>query len=426
MLLTDQRGNVRLAEASLCRKVALVKRRKTKKPLTEATFHLYQKDMNAHQGENPATAKRIHPQRSTLFDLIQGQKEPKQTKGLAYVFSTDFKLVFEFLRQKELAPVIAKLFPDDKNLAGLEKEIRHIECRAEQITVENNRADIILLFKCRQMNRKEPLAVVIEAKGVGVKDDGKKTKEQLQKYTPELPELNFYEKKLQVTLTKYPHKLATQNDAGNTQNVSITWSDNVINFLEDYGKKNQPAKEYLRFITGVDKNMHYYEEEVLCISARKSIPLIDKHQIYVCGQTDSKGNKKTLYVAFTKTGGIMDRLYKVKEIRIIDISDYLRNKPLGIRLLNDSADDERLYEYIKDDKIEEQIRVAKDKEASNQRKFFILDKDFIDLKDFLGDRLPYKKYIQSHLYYSIAEMLKGGELPSKEKRPAAKSRKREA
>jgi hypothetical protein len=104
MLLTDQRGNVRLAEASLCRKVALVKRRKTKKPLTEATFHLYQKDMNAHQGENPATAKRIHPQRSTLFDLIQGQKEPKQTKGLAYVFSTDFKLVFEFLRQKELAP----------------------------------------------------------------------------------------------------------------------------------------------------------------------------------------------------------------------------------------------------------------------------------------------------------------------------------
>lgn len=346
-----------------------------------------------------------------MFDLIDGQKEPKQTKGLAYIFSTDSELVFEFLRQKEFYKAIATLFPNDKKLKNLEKGTRHIECRAEQITDQGNRADIILLFKSRQMNHKEPLAVVIEAKGVGVKDDGEKTKEQLQKYKPELPELFFYEKTLLVTLTKYQHSHASTEDA-DIQSTSITWSDNVINFLESYKSDSKIVKEYLKFITGVDKNMHYYEEEVLCISARKSIPLIDKHKIYVCGKFDTKGNKKSLYVAFTKERGVMDRLYKVKEIRIVDIIDYRKNKFQGEQLLEDINDDNRLNNYINDSTLEKEINSDKEKGnySSTEKKVFILDEECIELRK---DCLPYKKYIQSHVYYSIAEMLNGGELKSK-------------
>ncbi len=258
---------------------------------------------------------------SSIFDLINGDKETKQTKGLAYVFSQYKNLLFSFLEFKPIKYRIKECL----KLNIKYDDISSIEVSAERLTLDKRRADIVIKID----TKKGPLiAIIIEAKSIKKNINQQSLAAQISNYLDDqqFPELSNY-KKIGIVLTKYSQSIPDV--------VNISW-ENIANLLWKFCKKfnqNEIITQYLNFLTQIDKTMKYYEKEVLSVPAGKSLTMVQQHNIYVCPDTKNYNYKRPLFVTFRQAkGGVMDKLYKIEDIIILNPTN-----PNEIQALKDST-----------------------------------------------------------------------------------------
>lgn len=345
------------------------------KNMLAADFHLY-------------SGKNNKGWSSSFFDLISGDTETKQTKGLACLFAMQPELAIEFI----------KFFPgafDKLDFDPRPRSIKHVSVLAEMVSINGLRVDIALVLTDR--NNAEAV-VMIEAKSVKVKVGATEIKKQINEYLegdfPAISRINK-ENRIAVTLTKYQKNLGERV-------TSIKW-ERIVNLLDGYIKNTKIddlggklSLDFLNFITGVDKGMHYYEEEVLTIPAGKTIRSVNDHKVYVCPANYKYGNKKSLYLGFRGDAGKIERLYKLRDIVELQLgvgAPDPRNQLETVDL--DEESKSRVLAYIDDNK-------TLSSHASEDYKFFILDEDNI---------IPLPKEPRPPrnntglAYYSLAELI---------------------
>ena len=209
---------------------------------------------------------------STIFDLISGNRETKQTQGLAYVFSFYPKLLIRILN----LPAIKNEILRCTEIKSFPRKYSRIEINAELLSASNKRADIVIRL---DRGNKPFAAIIFEAKSITIATNIHNLTKQLDSYLEEeeFPGLAIYPHKIGITLTK--QKYISQ------KYPSITWDD-IINTLFDFSTaKRKFCQDYLNFLTGIEKSMNYYEEEVISIPAGGTMDLVVKHKVYVCPDT---------------------------------------------------------------------------------------------------------------------------------------------
>lgn len=271
---------------------------------------------------------------SSIFDLINGDKETKQTKGLAYVFSQYENFLFSFLEFKPVKDVLKKCLKSNLKI----DEITSIEVSAERLTLDKRRADIVIKI---DLKKKPLIALIIEAKSIKTNVNQQSLLEQISNYLDDkqFPELNNYQK-IGIVLTKYSQSIPNV--------VNIRW-ENIVNILLDFCKKLRPNEiinQYLNFLTQIDKSMKYYEKEVLSIPAGKSLAMVQQHSIYVCPDTKSYNYKRPLFVTFRQAnGGVMNRLYKIEDIFVLNPTNQNEVQALKDSTYSDSVKT-RIMNYL--------------------------------------------------------------------------------
>ncbi|WGZ92696.1 MAG: hypothetical protein QJT81_12580 [Candidatus Thiothrix putei] len=313
---------------------------------------------------------------SSIFDLISGDGETKQTKGLAYLFSQNHRFCLAFLNK----------FCQTRSSYLNEKDILSIKIIAEAFTSSGKRIDILILIKKPKLN----IAFVIEAKEVNISTSLNKISKQINFYNnhEELKLNKSYELK-PIIITKYKHI--------SKDTTSVTWTEitSLISiFLTKDINNNKIMMDYYSFLIGVSKEMNYYEKEVLSIPAGKSIDFVKKHLIYECPNTTPYNYKKSIFICFRESGGgQMDMLYKLDEIVIFDRADEDSTDRLYDLDLNKRTI-ERLKNYIADTNYQHSSDVEK--------KLYILSENKnIKLKHLPRPERNNAKYT----YYSLHEIL---------------------
>ena len=84
------------------------------------------------------------------------------------------------------------------------------------------------------------------------------------------------------------------------------------------------AYNYVNYLMKIQGNMNYYEDDILSIPAERTLPAILESGIYECPTTGRRyaHQRKTLYIAFKAIGGVMNTLYKLKDIiEGVDLND---------------------------------------------------------------------------------------------------------
>jgi hypothetical protein len=248
----------------------------------QATFNLYNK-------------------RATFFDLIDGEHETKQTKGLAYVLHScpDFLALF-------LEHFLA-------NHGVTVSEFDYISVDAEMMSSDTPPIRRDITISCYRQNIKK-CVIVIEGKTIkGLQD--KHLKAQLQQY---MTDDRFAQDAgvpiLGVSLTKYRYAFEPWSSM-----IGITWTEVIEllwNFVSKEHKHVSIAQEYLQFLMKVDHGMNFYEAEVLSLAAQKTEPELKRHHIYACA--NHKTHPTALFMTFRAAGGVMDTLYKVNRIFVAD------------------------------------------------------------------------------------------------------------
>jgi len=317
--------------------------------------------------------------KSTIFDLISGEKETKQTKGLAYIFSQYNEFLFAFLKFESVKKSISKKL--HKNIDF--NKISLIEVSAEKLTIDKKRADIVIKI---DSERRPLIAIVIEAKSIKANVNQQDIENQMLTYLNEsqFTELINYEK-IGVVLTKYKQNIPHL--------INITW-DNVVQILMDVCKEkndNEIITQYLKFLTQIDKAMKYYEKEVLSIPAGKSFTDIDNFNIYVCPNSKKYNYKRSLFVTFREKGSVMKKLYKIDDIIILNTSNQSEIESLRNSTYSENTK-RRILEYIDATKHSQDF----------DEKFYILSEtDSIELQNKPKSAKP----PQGPVYYTLKEIL---------------------
>jgi hypothetical protein len=129
--------------------------------------------------------------KSSFFDLIPGNNETKQTKGLACLMSLDVEIIFKIL---ELKPI--------KNLVVIKKSnVSQIEVIAEMISDNKKRVDITIVFTLKNGKK---VALLIEAKSISIKSNKTALESQIKNYlNQDFALLRSVEQKFGIALTKY-------------------------------------------------------------------------------------------------------------------------------------------------------------------------------------------------------------------------------
>lgn len=250
---------------------------------------------------------------SSFFDLIDGDNETKQTKGLAYTFSKYPNLVFMFIKSV-LSPAA---------LGGLPlSEIDYVQVDAEMLSEGpvNIRRDITLSFYRGNAKR---FVIVMEAKSSkkGLVKDNDLTLQLSSYLNPEYFPGEQGIPVIGITITKYRVIYPIE-----TGFISITWNE-IITLLNNFMRSKQnhnidldSAREYTDFLTGVKNGMNFYEVEVLSLAAGETLPLTKRHFIHACPHHRRGFTYKTpIYITFrSASGGEMEFLYKIKEIVVLD------------------------------------------------------------------------------------------------------------
>lgn len=233
---------------------------------------------------------------STIFDLIGGDLEPKQTTALGYLFNKSRSALNAFLK------LIGVKVTFDKCI---------VDCEAQCKEKDNNgRIDILL----RLYQDGHPVkAIIIEAKSVKAKTSEVAANNQVQKYVS-FPQLKGFSNKETVTLTQDVKTLVE----GST---SITWLD-LVNELSNVQGKEPIIKDFINYILNIKGNMKHYEEEIVSIPAGNSYEAVVSSGIYECPVEYKRNPQNPLFITFReKGGGAMKTLYKLLDVLELDLDD---------------------------------------------------------------------------------------------------------
>lgn len=335
---------------------------------------------------------------SSIFDLIDGDKETKQTKGLAYLLKLDTKIIEKIISLQSVSSKIETLLGNDiKKLRNSE----FIQIDAEMIShgKPSVRRDITVTFYSRsnaKLINEKILVIVIEAKSAKLKNV-KNIKEQLKKYlASEHYPCDNNIPRIGISLTKY-HQIF---DGSNENFVSITWSD-LIEIIRSEIRNNSKQIllqniliEYFNFITGVDKNMNFYEQEVLSVPAGNTFNMIKKYNIHAC--PSSYSYQSPIFITFrNKGGGNKEILYKIDEILLLNPHDFSYKTVLENNKFKYSK---RLLDYIEERKSEWKF------ESNEDYRFYVLS----ETEQIVLKHCP-KPAVNNPgpRYYSLAEILSG-------------------
>lgn len=232
----------------------------------------------------------------TIFGLIGGDLEPKQTMALGYLFSKSRSALNAFLK------LIGVKVTFDKCI---------VDCEPRRNEEDNNdRIDILL----RLYQDEHPVkAIIIEAKSVKAKTSEVAANNQVQKYVS-FPQLKGFSNIETVTLTQDVKTLVE----GST---SITWLE-LVNELSRVQGEEPIIKDFINYILNIKgNNMKHYEEEIVSIPAGNSYEAVVSSGIYECS-VDYNTPKKALFMTFReKDGGAMRTLYKLLDVLELDLDD---------------------------------------------------------------------------------------------------------
>ena len=256
---------------------------------------------------------------ASIFDLIEGDGEPKQTKGLAYIFSKYKEFLIDFLNIEKVKSEI-QLKAKDFNI----KKIDSIEVSAEKFSNTRDRADIVIKLMGKNT---VSLAIIIEAKSIKAKVNQNDLSDQIKyKYLDDSFDDLKNIKKIGIVLTKYRQNIPDI--------ICITWND-IINLLDNSCEKNKYKYtdaliyQYFVFLTKIGGSMKFYEKEVVSFPAgdseRGSMELIEKYMVYACPASQRNADaKRSLYITFRRGGdgkGEMSTLYKLVDTIVFNPDD---------------------------------------------------------------------------------------------------------
>lgn len=232
----------------------------------------------------------------TIFDLIGGDLEPKQTMALGYLFSKSRSALNAFLK------LIGVKVTFDKCI---------VDCEPRRNEEDNNdRIDILL----RLYQDEHPVkAIIIEAKSVKAKTSEVAANNQVQKYVS-FPQLKGFSNIETVTLTQDVKTLVE----GST---SITWLE-LVNELSRVQGEEPIIKDFINYILNIKGNMKHYEEEIVSIPAGNSYEAVVSSGIYECPVEYKRNPQNPLFITFReKGGGAMKTLYKLLDVLELDLDD---------------------------------------------------------------------------------------------------------
>lgn len=232
----------------------------------------------------------------TIFDLIGGDLEPKQTMALGYLFSKSRSALNAFLK------LIGVKVAFDKCI---------VDCEAQRKEKDNNdRIDILLRLYQDEHPAK---AIIIEAKSVKAKTSEVAANNQVQKYVS-FPQLKGFSNIETVTLTQDVKTLVE----GST---SITWLE-LVNELSRVQGEEPIIKDFINYILNIKGNMKHYEEEIVSIPAGNSYEAVVSSGIYECPVEYKRNPQNPLFITFReKGGGAMKTLYKLLDVLELDLDD---------------------------------------------------------------------------------------------------------
>lgn len=341
----------------------------------ETSFHIYDDKKNKHKHDD-----------ASIFDLISGNdNEPKQTKGLAYIFYHYPEFLLKYFLEIKAIKTEIKLKVRNFKI----KEIETVEIDAENISDNGDRPDIVIKFLKRNAVL---LVLIIEAKSIKKNIKQKYLFEQINKYLNDDSIADQKSFKKGIVLTKYRQIIPDI--------ISITWDDiieKIDSFCKSKKSDNKIIKQYYYFLTKIGGSMKFYEKEIVSIPAGASLELIEEFGIYSCSASCQYANtKKSLYMTFRKKGGgEMSRLYK--------LDDVITFNP------DDSNDVSRLYESDLDQNIKDRIKSylprikEKNFKEEGKRSYFIfLQNNYIDLPN---KPKPKNKPNVSVIYYDLKDIL---------------------
>jgi len=228
---------------------------------------------------------------SSYFNLIEGNDETKQTKGLGIVLSKSLIALKAFLQIHKI-----------KNSISIDlKKCDKIIVNCELVSKSQNKYRIDILIRFYE-NNIETKAIIIEAKSINKNINFISAKRQLDNYIDNnhFKELSNFNKNniLKIVLTKY------ESISNDSDTISLAW-DELFTML--YNNKNDELiKDYFNFLTNINGTMNFYEKEVYSIpSANWSTQAIENLFIYEC---PNKGKyvikQKPLYITFRESGGV--------------------------------------------------------------------------------------------------------------------------
>ncbi|MED4732194.1 hypothetical protein P9597_29555 [Aneurinibacillus migulanus] len=346
--------------------------------LSNAVFRLYQTENSKYK--------------SSLFDLIDGDRETKQTKGLAYLFSLSPEFLIEFLFRNEMQEIIKKILRKNEFFQFLSCDFLKVDAEMISEGEEKIRRDITLNFYHKS---KKVLVLIIEAKNIKL-DINYNLEAQLQRYVdPKYFPYDEHVPKIAIALTKYKQSFKTEAF------VSFTWVE-MIKVLHQTlqlnldSTKSLVLTDYYKFITGVDKGMHYYEKEILSVPAGKTFEEITKYHIHACPDTPSYNYRDPLFITFRqKGGGVMNKLYKIEDILIL--------APENLSVLKDISESDLLYKNRLLAYVEERKKGHGFKKNDTYRFYILSQNDHITLSH---NPRP-EKNNAGGWYYTLSEMLSG-------------------
>ncbi|KRE45822.1 hypothetical protein [Paenibacillus sp. Soil522] len=328
---------------------------------------------------------------STFYDLISGDNETKQTKGLAYLFSVYPGLISRLLQNKSISTLLKNKV--NVNFKSLESsDLVTIDAEMLSNGKPIIRRDITITF---YKDNKKLLLLVIEAKSIKQNDVGDITSQLLSYFDPTSFPSDVNVPKIGITLSKYRHIF----DNDKHYFVSLTWME-VIEILNDVLAlikeesilQKRLIREYLKFLLEVDGGMKFYEKEVLSVPAAGTIQQITQYDIHSC--PNSYSYKTPLYIAFREKGGYMDTLYQIEDIVVIN-----PNNPSYEVIIDKSnlAGKERVKRYIED------RRANFGFERDIEYRFYVLSKK----KNIRLVHRPRISGLSGHCYFSLSELLNG-------------------
>ncbi len=329
---------------------------------------------------------------TSFFDLIDGDTETKQTKGLALILKHNPALIERLLNVHEVKRALVDILGSQVK-QFIQSDYISVDAEMLGLGDVKIRRDITLTFYSRGIKQ---LILVIEAKSAKLdRVDG--IEQQLRQYFDPLQfPGDVGVPALGLTLTKYKQWFSQ-----GTNFISLTWMDIIMMLHENLAKSTFDShmnllRDFFQFITGVDKHMRFFEKEVLSVAAGSTYELIESSNIHSCPNTKGFRYKQSLFITFRSAGGgEMRKLYGIDDVLILNPTD---DTQLMMIAQSGHPRADHLLAYIADRK-----KVLNFDQNTEYRFYLLSQTNQIELKH--GPKPP--KNNAGGWYYKISELLSG-------------------